>query len=291
MELEFLNELHEARMTRNSSDQAKLTYTDCCERLYLSMLSLELLRRFPGSLPTARGYARRTTSYGPFNYFRMTATDLYNFIYFVDGDEKALDKLKDPASAKMQRARTRPTIMAMNRYLYAVANNSAVNQSEFFVRLENAINIINSDYKSIRRNIFSYPGLSSKAKKETVTKLILAVRAKLRNSDIIEYVEKLVAVNDLEDYRVKDNEPTVSMPDVTAPSGTDLQYYRYIVGAKGLVGTKKFLDTAGAGKTVPAPFVQAYLPAIKMLDNIVKGGPGFIQMLRSLEKRAKSSRK
>ena len=63
------------------------------------------------------------------------------------------------------------------------------------------------------------------------------------------------------------------------------------VGAKGLVGTKKFLDTAGAGKTVPAPFVQAYLPAIKMLDNIVKGGPGFIQMLRSLEKRAKSSRK
>ena len=81
------------------------------------------------------------------------------------------------------------------------------------------------------------------------------------------------------------------MPDVTAPSGTDLQYYRYIVGAKGLVGTKKFLDTAGAGKTVPAPFVQAYLPAIKMLDNIVKGGPGFIQMLRSLEKRAKSSRK
>ena len=53
MELEFLNELHEARMTRNSFDQAKLTYTDCCERLYLSMLSLELLRRFPGSLPTA----------------------------------------------------------------------------------------------------------------------------------------------------------------------------------------------------------------------------------------------
>ena len=49
----------------------------------------------------------------------MTATDPYNFIYFVDGDEKALDKLKDPASAKMQRARTRP-IMAMNRYLYAV---------------------------------------------------------------------------------------------------------------------------------------------------------------------------
>ena len=63
------------------------------------------------------------------------------------------------------------------------------------------------------------------------------------------------------------------MPDVTAPSGTDLQYYRYIVGAKGLVGTKKFLDTAGAGKTVPSLYKHIH-PAIKMLDNIVKGGPG-----------------
>ena len=35
-----------------------------------------------------------------FNYFRMTATDSYNFIYFVDGDEKALDKLKDPLVLK-----------------------------------------------------------------------------------------------------------------------------------------------------------------------------------------------
>ena len=48
------------------------------------------------------------------------------------------------------------------------------------------------------------------------------------------------------------------MPDVTAPSGTDLQYYRYIVGAKGLVGTKKFLDTAGAGKTVPILYKHTY---------------------------------
>ena len=44
MELEFLEEIYEARMTRNSMDQRQLTYTDCCERLYLSLLVLEVLR-------------------------------------------------------------------------------------------------------------------------------------------------------------------------------------------------------------------------------------------------------
>ena len=31
------------------------------------------------------------------------------------------------------------------------------------------------------------------------------------------------------------------------------------------------------------------MPAIIMLDNIVKGGPAFIQMLRALENRAKKT--
>jgi hypothetical protein len=37
-------------------------------------------------------------------------------------------------------------------------------------------------------------------------------------------------------------------------------------------------------------FVQAYLPAIEMIDDIVKAGPGYIQMLRALQNRAKKAR-
>jgi len=44
-------------------------------------------------------------------------------------------------------------------------------------------------------------------------------------------------------------------------------------------------------KSVPANILQAYLPAIIMVDNIVKGGPGFVQMLRTLENRAKKTPK
>ena len=56
MQLDFIEEIYEARMTRNSSDVKKLTYNDCCEKLYLSLLVLELLRKYPRYVPIAMAY-------------------------------------------------------------------------------------------------------------------------------------------------------------------------------------------------------------------------------------------
>ena len=78
MELKFLDEIYEARMTRNSTDQKKLSYTDCGERLYLSLLILELLRQYPGSSKgIANGYAKKTVDNQNYKHFRMHGTDLY----------------------------------------------------------------------------------------------------------------------------------------------------------------------------------------------------------------------
>ena len=41
--MQFIEEIYEARMTRNAYGQMELSYTDCCERLYLSVLILALL--------------------------------------------------------------------------------------------------------------------------------------------------------------------------------------------------------------------------------------------------------
>ena len=82
----------------------------------------------------------------------------------------------------------------------------------------------------------------------------------------------------------------MSVPDIDV-TGKDLAGYRYLVGAKNLMLTKKFLQLAKDNKSVPANILQAYLPAIIMIDNIVKGGPGFVQMLRTLENRAKKTPK
>ena len=73
-------------------------------------------------------------------------------------------------------------------------------------------------------------------------------------------------------------------------SGQELSMYRFLVGSKNLVGTKKFLELARSGNSIPSTFVKQYLPAIKVIDDIVKAGPGYVQMLRSLQSRAKKRR-
>ena len=288
----FLEELHEARMTRNASNIKVLTYTDCCERTYLTLLVLEILRRFPNMAGIAAGYAKKTGIHDSYKRFRMSSTDLYNFVYFISGPDEAQDKLKDPKAAKVLKQRTTMPLMAFNRYISKLAIGTApsANDQEVLIRIESALKITNSDYKAIRREIYGFNQISTASKKKAVTRLLMACRAKLRSSDIIQYLEELSARRDLETYRVTDPEPTISTPDIDV-TGKDLMGYRYLVGSKNIMLTKKFLELAKDGKSVPANILQAYMPAIVMLDNIVKGGPGFVQMLRTLENRAKKTPK
>ena len=62
--------------------------------------------------------------------------------------------------------------------------------------------------------------------------------------------------------------------------------YRLIVGAENLMRVKLFLELAKEGKNIPAVYVKGIQPAIEMLDDIVSAGPGFVQLLKVLHKRA-----
>ena len=291
--MDFIKELHEARLTRQGGALKSLTYTDCCERAYLTMLIMEVLRKFPNTAAYAHGYAKKTSGHDNYNHFRMSSTDLYNFIYFIVGDKDALDKLKDPGAASIMRKSTQFPLMAFNRYVSKLKLGGAglpQQDQQTFINIESALKITNSDYKAIRRNLFSFQSLSSNSKKQLVTRLLLAARAKLRNSDIIQYLEELSAERDLEVYKVNDPEPKVSIPDIAVTS-QDMAGYLRLVGSKNLMLTKKFLELAKDGKSIPANILQAYIPAIIILDNIAKGGAGYVQALRALENRAKNSRK
>jgi hypothetical protein len=256
------------------------------------MLILEVLRRFPNSAPYAHGYGKKTASHDNYKHFRMSATDLYNFVYFIIGDDDALNKLKDPGAARRMRTSVQFPTLAFNRYVSKLSTGtvSSLNDQQTFLNIESALKISNSDYKAVRRNIFSFQSLSKNSKKQLVTRLLLAARAKLRNSDIIQYLEELSAERDLEVYKVNDPEPKVSIPDIAVTS-QDMAGYLRLVGSKNLMLTKKFLELAKDGKSIPANILQAYIPAIIILDNIAKGGAGYVQALRALENRAKNSRK
>ena len=289
MDLGFIKEINEARMTRNKNNQRVLTYTDCCERTYLTLLILETMRQFSSTNEFAKKYARQTTMPSDYTSFRVNGTDLYNFIYFVMGDEEALNKLKDPGAAKKVRAQTTLPLVTVNNYLIQLKNGRTPNEpSAMFLKLERELKIVNQEYKSVRRFVTNMTRARTEEAEIYITRLLIAARAKLRTSDIIDDFEKLVASKNLETSKVNDTEPKVSVPDITT-SGSDLIYYQYIVGRKNLMQAKKFLELAKNGQGVPQQFVQAYLPAVVMIDDIVKGGPAFVQQLRLLHNRAKKS--
>ena len=289
--MQFIEEIYEARMTRNAYGQMELSYTDCCERLYLSVLILALLSQYSTYKHFAKSYAKETTAHSSYKRFRMSSTDLYNFIYFVTGDEKAINKLKDPKSAMILRNRTSIPTMALNRYLSKLATSSRATDMQLLVNLETGLKIRNADYKAIRRDITNYGRLSERARKKAVTKLLFAARAKLRNSDIIEHLERLAIDKDLETGLIRDREPKISTPDIGGLTGRDLAMYRYLTGTKNIQALKRFVDFALAGRPIPSTFVQAYLPAIKMIDDIVKGGPALVGVLKTLQKRAQKVRR
>ena len=285
----FLRDLQESRMTKDNGNAKKLTYTDCGERMYLTLLALETMRQYPDFKAYVQRYAKKTAGSEQYKMYRIMGTDLYNFTYFLVGDSGAQDKLKDPESAKRMRASTKLPTSAINRYINAVAQGKTpVQLNNMFQAIESALKVSNSDYKSIRRNLMNFARLTKAEKRLISTRLIYAVRAKLRSSDIIEDFEKFAAVKNLEKASVIDPEPTISTPDLST-TGAELALYRYLVGDRNLALTKKFLEQAKDGKAASANMVQAYLPAIKMIDDIVKAGPGAVQQLRAVHKRAKRS--
>lgn len=287
MSFNFLNEITEARLTRQESNLRTLTYTDCCERTYLILLTLEVMRHFAGSRGFVSSYARRTMYNDNFKIFRSTSTDLYNFIYFVIGDKKAIDKLKDPGAAMRMREETIFPLNNVKLYLNKLKGGMVPSQvSDMFIRLESNLGIKNSDYKAVRRAAVNFNRLDTKSKQDAVTRLLFALRAKLRSSDIIDDFGKLAALKDLETGRITDPEPTVSTPDVEIRS-QDLALYRYLVGIDNLMKAKKFVDLARNGQSIPSSIAEGYLPIIKMIDDIVKGGPQYIQLLRTIHKKAK----
>jgi len=287
--MQFLQELEEARMTRNDQNLKVLTYADCCERLYLTLLVLDLLKNFPKATAALRQYANSSVDIS-YQRFKISGTDLHNLIYFVNGDERALKKLKDPGAAMRSRANTNLPVSSIKTYLRQLATGQYQTSAQLLIKLESTLQINNTEYKSLRRSIGNWSTLGNQKKKTVATRLAFAARAKLRSSDIIDDLEKIISQQDLESMFVTDTEPTISKPDVSAAS-RDYVFYRYLVGTENIMLVKGFLELAAQGKPIPSNMVKAYLPAIKALDDVVRAGPSYISMFRSIQNRAKKTLK
>ena len=175
----FLQYVSEARIVRRQSDLQRYTFQEITERIYLSFLTLSLLKNFKQTIGFVKSYATNTLSYGNFDRVRGTANDLSNMLAIVAGDPSVVEKLANKHAAMALRQRQNVPVLAIRRWL-----RSFKNDYEFLSQLESALGIKNLGYKNLRRAIADYPSLDSKRKQYTATRLLQALKAKLSGTDL-----------------------------------------------------------------------------------------------------------
>jgi hypothetical protein len=278
----FLQYVAEGRVVRRQSDLQRYTFQEICEKIYLSFLTLSLLKNFTRTKGFAKTYANQTLAYGEFARVRTTANDLHNMLAIVSGDPAVVEKLANKNAAMALRQRLSIPVLAIRRYLRAFSNDY-----KFLTQLEKALNITDLDYRNLRRAISDYTSLDSKRKQFTTTRLLQALRAKLPGTDLQRQAQQFADKQNLELDDVVDAENTVPGSSMSA---NELSAYRLLVGSSNVRRAKIAVDMAKQGKSIPGPFVSAYLPIMTMIDDIAQGGYTFIRLLQTIHSRAKNKR-
>ena len=277
----FLQYVAEGRVIRRQSDLQRYTFQEICEKIYLSFLTLSLLKNFSRTKSFVKTYANQTLVYGAFDRVRTTANDLHNMLAVVSGDPEIVQKLANKNAAMALRQRQSIPVLAIRTYLRSFSNDY-----KFLTQLEKALNITDLDYRNLRRAISDYPGLDSKRKQFTATRLLQALRAKLPGTDLQRQAQHFADKQHLELDDVIDAE-TTTVPG-SSMSANELSAYRLLVGSSNIRRAKIAVDMAKQGKSIPGPFVSAYLPIMTMIDDIAKGGYTFIRLLQTIHNRAKN---
>jgi len=278
----FLQYVSEARIVRRQSDLQRYTFQEITERIYLSFLTLSLLKYFNQTTSFVKSYASNTLAYGSFDRVRTTANDLHNMLAIVAGDPAIVQKLANKNAAMALRQRLSIPVLAIRSYLRAFSSDY-----KFLTQLEKALNITDMDYKNLRRAIADYTSLDSKRKQFTTTRLLQALRAKLPGTDLQRQAQQFADKQNLELDDVVDAENTVPGSSMSA---NELSAYRLLVGSSNVRRAKIAVDMAKQGKSIPGPFVSAYLPIMTMIDDIAQGGYTFIRLLQTIHSRAKNKR-
>ncbi len=279
----FLKYVAEGRVVRRANDLQRYTFQEICEKIYLSFLSLSLLKNLNLTKNWVRSYARDTITYGTFDRIRYTANDLHNMLAVVDGDPEITKKLANKNSAMALRQRQSVPTLVIKRYLRLLNDDY-----EFLSIMEKGLGINNSDYKNLRRAIANFDMLDSRRKKITVTRLLQAVRSKLSGTDISRHLEQFSRKANYELDNVVDAEKATT--DLSM-SGDELNAYRLLVGPANIRRAKMAVKLAQDGKSIPANVVVAYVPIMNMIDDIANGGFAFVRLLQSIHTRAKKRRK
>jgi len=287
---QFIDYITEGKMIRNSDGVSRLSFTDAADLVLLYFLALHVMRHYP-SRRFVQTYSDEVLKWQNWDYFRSSANDFYGLLNIVNGDEGIVGKLSNPKAAMQLRNRTHFPTLTAKRLLRSFSKDApSIMDANDLLRIDNSLP--NSKYGSLRRRIANYAKLTPQDRRRAVTELELALKARGRNSDIVDYYILFVQDYDLESTQVKDTEPTVSVADPIPADTKDIQMLRMLgVPNKDLPFAYKVLNMTTRGLGIPPRFAQAYAPVMRIINDIIKAGPGYVNLLKQVHNRARTAKR
>jgi len=188
--MEFVKELHEARLLKTKGD-LRLSFSEICDHLYLTILVLEFLSRIKQGRDIADRYARATASYINYTEFRTAATDLHNFLYFVQETPEQVEKIFQSEDSRKLREKTTLPRMELNRWLLKISSADS-RDMYFLMRVERSLNISNGDLREIRR-MLQYRDPSNTDLDILSTRILNFMRFKMPLLDLKPEVEQILS--------------------------------------------------------------------------------------------------
>lgn len=198
MDLKLINDLTESRMYRSKQAFKRTTAREVADMAFMDMIALWILYNEFDFAPQARDYAERTVTFNRFSNFRQASTDLYLNLHVIT--EKQTGLLSSDADITLL-DRIQLDVPNIVRYLRAISRNNLTQSQtrQTLQRLENALHIDNSNYRSVRRLAQSWPTLSTGQKRTVVTRMLFYYRTHARRSEMFELLSALAKSKGLVD--------------------------------------------------------------------------------------------
>lgn len=216
MNLNFINTLNESNQYRTKDALAKTSARVLADHAFIDTISLWILYNEFDYAPVAIKYAQKTTRYSDFSSYQQASTDLYLSIHAIV--TKKTDTSVDSERDRILLDRIDLDESKMLKFFRLIQNNTAkdFHAKQFLLDLERALNITESNYRSVRRLAQNWGLLDNTQKSLVITRITQFYRAHAPKSELYHLVTALQKKQGLEIEDAKDAEKTKSRSLSTA---------------------------------------------------------------------------
>jgi hypothetical protein len=205
MKLELISSLNESTQYRSKHAIKQTDARSVCDFAFMDMIAIWILFNEYDFAPTAMSYAERTVTFNRFDNYRQMGTDLYLNMHVIT--QKRADMLGSPNDSVLL-DRISVDVPNVVRYLRKAAGNNLTQSfaRQTLQRLEGALYVNNSNYRSIRRLAQNWPSLTTGQKRAVLTRMLMFYQMNARRSEIYASLKALAKSQGLEDKSAKNPE-------------------------------------------------------------------------------------